>query len=69
MARPKFAGRDDPPRHVRAREFRKEENRAEMVKQRNYTKEARKKRRIPFDPNVHPCHRSLVNAWHAFRAA
>uniref|UniRef100_M1DCH6 Uncharacterized protein n=1 Tax=Solanum tuberosum TaxID=4113 RepID=M1DCH6_SOLTU len=68
MARPKVAGRDDPPRHVRAREFRKEEKRAEMARKRKYTKEARKKRRITFDLNVRPCDRSLVNAVHAFRA-
>uniref|UniRef100_M1D9X0 Uncharacterized protein n=1 Tax=Solanum tuberosum TaxID=4113 RepID=M1D9X0_SOLTU len=69
MARPKVAGRDDSARHVRAREFRKEEKRAEMAKQRKYTKKAKEKRQIPFDLNVRPCDRSLVNAIHAFRAA
>uniref|UniRef100_M1DJM5 Uncharacterized protein n=1 Tax=Solanum tuberosum TaxID=4113 RepID=M1DJM5_SOLTU len=69
MARLKVAGRDDPPRHARAREFRKEEKRAKMARQRKYTKEAREKRRIPFDHNVRPCGRSLVNAIHSFRAS
>uniref|UniRef100_M1DT59 Uncharacterized protein n=1 Tax=Solanum tuberosum TaxID=4113 RepID=M1DT59_SOLTU len=69
MARPKVTGRDDPPMHIGAREFRHDEKRAELARQRKYTKEARKKRRIPFDLNVRPCDRSLVNAIHAFRAA
>uniref|UniRef100_M1DSM4 Uncharacterized protein n=1 Tax=Solanum tuberosum TaxID=4113 RepID=M1DSM4_SOLTU len=69
MARPKIRGRDDPPRHIRAREFRKDEKRAELARQRKYTKEAREKRQIHFDLNVRPCDRSLVNAIHAFRAA
>uniref|UniRef100_M1DFP3 Uncharacterized protein n=1 Tax=Solanum tuberosum TaxID=4113 RepID=M1DFP3_SOLTU len=69
MARSKIAGRDDPPRHIRAREFRKDEKRAELARKRRYTKEPREKTRIPFDLNVRPCDRSLVNAIHAFRAA
>jgi len=69
MARPKVIGRDDPPMHIGAREFRHDEKRAELARQRKYTKEARKTRRIPFDLNVRPCDRSLVNAIHAFRAA
>uniref|UniRef100_M1DPS8 Uncharacterized protein n=1 Tax=Solanum tuberosum TaxID=4113 RepID=M1DPS8_SOLTU len=69
MARSKIAERDDPPRHVREQEFRKEEKRAEMARQRKYTKEAREKRRTPFDLNVRPSDQSLVNAIHAFRAA
>uniref|UniRef100_M1DYP4 Integrase core domain containing protein n=1 Tax=Solanum tuberosum TaxID=4113 RepID=M1DYP4_SOLTU len=69
MARPKVVGRNDPPRHVGTREFRKEEKRVEMPRQRKYTKEARKKRRIPFDLNIRPCDRSLVNAMHALRAS
>ncbi|KAH0695881.1 hypothetical protein KY289_013363 [Solanum tuberosum] len=34
MAKSKLAGRDDPPRHIRAREFRKKEKRVEMSRQR-----------------------------------
>uniref|UniRef100_M1D9K1 Uncharacterized protein n=1 Tax=Solanum tuberosum TaxID=4113 RepID=M1D9K1_SOLTU len=52
-----------------AQEFRKEEKRVEMAKQKKYTKKAREKRLIPFDLNVRPYDRSLVNSMHAFRAA
>ena len=68
MVRPKVIGRNDPPRHIRAREFRDEEKIAELAKQRNYTKEARAKRRIPIDPNVPSWARGFGNAVHAFRA-
>uniref|UniRef100_M1D996 Uncharacterized protein n=1 Tax=Solanum tuberosum TaxID=4113 RepID=M1D996_SOLTU len=69
MARPKVTGRNDPPRRIKAREFKNDEKKAELARQRKYTKEAREKRRIPIDPNVPPWARSLVNAIQAFRAA
>uniref|UniRef100_M1DBP0 Uncharacterized protein n=1 Tax=Solanum tuberosum TaxID=4113 RepID=M1DBP0_SOLTU len=69
MARPKVAGRNDPPRHIRAGEFKKDEKKAELARQRKYTKEARAKRRIPIDPNVPLWDRSFVNAIHAFGEA
>uniref|UniRef100_M1D8V1 Uncharacterized protein n=1 Tax=Solanum tuberosum TaxID=4113 RepID=M1D8V1_SOLTU len=69
MARSKIEGRNDLPRHIRAREFRKDEKRAELARQMKYTKEAREMRRIPFDLNVRPDDRSLVSAIRAFRAA
>uniref|UniRef100_M1DP16 Uncharacterized protein n=1 Tax=Solanum tuberosum TaxID=4113 RepID=M1DP16_SOLTU len=69
MARPKVAGRNDPPRHIRAREFKNDEKKAVLARQRKYTKESRVKRRIPIDPNVPPWARSLVNAIRAFGAA
>jgi len=69
MARSKVAGRNDPPRHIRAREFKKDEKKAELARQRKYTNEARAKRRIPIDPNVPSWARSFVNAIRAFGAA
>uniref|UniRef100_M1DEK9 Uncharacterized protein n=1 Tax=Solanum tuberosum TaxID=4113 RepID=M1DEK9_SOLTU len=69
IARPKVAGRNDPPRRIRAREFRNDEKKAELARQRKYTKEAREKRQILVNPNVPPWDRSLVNAIRAFGAA
>uniref|UniRef100_M1DG85 Uncharacterized protein n=1 Tax=Solanum tuberosum TaxID=4113 RepID=M1DG85_SOLTU len=69
MARPKVARRNDPPRHIREREFKNDEKKAELARQRKYTKEDRAKRQIPIDPNVPPWAQSLVNAIRAFEPA
>ena len=69
MARPKVTGTNDPPRHIRTQEFNDEEKRAELVRQRRYTKEERGKRWIPIDPNVPLWARGLVNCIHDFREA
>uniref|UniRef100_M1DGB9 Uncharacterized protein n=1 Tax=Solanum tuberosum TaxID=4113 RepID=M1DGB9_SOLTU len=70
MARPKVVGRNNPPRYIRrAREFKKDEKKVELARQRKYTNEAREKRRIPIDPNVPTWARSFVNAIRAFGAA
>jgi len=69
MARSEVAGRNEPPRHIRARESKKDEKSTELARQRKYTNEARAKRQIPIDPNVPSWARSFVNAIRAFRAA
>uniref|UniRef100_M1DQA6 Uncharacterized protein n=1 Tax=Solanum tuberosum TaxID=4113 RepID=M1DQA6_SOLTU len=69
MARPKVGGRNDPLKHRRAREFKNDEKKVELARQRKYTQEARANRRIPIDPNVPPWSQSLVNAIQAFGAA
>uniref|UniRef100_M1DP93 Uncharacterized protein n=1 Tax=Solanum tuberosum TaxID=4113 RepID=M1DP93_SOLTU len=69
MARPKVMGRDMSPRHVRAREFKRDEKKEELARKRKYTKEAMAKRRIPIDPNVPPWGQSSVNAIRAFGEA
>uniref|UniRef100_M1DRA1 Uncharacterized protein n=1 Tax=Solanum tuberosum TaxID=4113 RepID=M1DRA1_SOLTU len=69
MARSKVPGRNDPPRHIRARELRKEEKKAKLARQRKYTNEARAKRRISIDPNVPSWARTFVNAIRAFGEA
>lgn len=67
MARPKFARRNDPPRHKIKWEFKYKENRIDLASKKKYTKEAISNRRIPIDPNVPAWARGFVNVMHAFR--
>uniref|UniRef100_M1DZT9 Integrase core domain containing protein n=1 Tax=Solanum tuberosum TaxID=4113 RepID=M1DZT9_SOLTU len=69
MAGPKVTGRDMPPRHVRAQEFKRDEKKAELARQRKHTEEAKAKRQIPIDINEPPWARSSVNAIWAYGAA
>uniref|UniRef100_M1DUB5 Uncharacterized protein n=1 Tax=Solanum tuberosum TaxID=4113 RepID=M1DUB5_SOLTU len=59
MARPKVTGRNEPPRSVRACEFKEDEKKAELARQRKHTKEARARRRIPIDPTIPPWRRGF----------
>lgn len=67
MDKLKFKGRNDPPNNIRAQDFRDEENRVVLDRQRNYTKEERAKMRIPVVPNVPSWARGFYNAVHAIR--
>uniref|UniRef100_M1DD69 Uncharacterized protein n=1 Tax=Solanum tuberosum TaxID=4113 RepID=M1DD69_SOLTU len=69
MARSKVAGRNGPHKHIRARESKKDEKKAELARQRKYNNEARAKRRIPINTNVPSWARCFVNTIRAFRAA
>lgn len=67
--RKKVRGRNDPPRNVRAREFKAHENKEELARQKKYTKEARSKRRILVDPTFPSWIRGLYNAINNFLSA
>uniref|UniRef100_M1DE54 Integrase core domain containing protein n=1 Tax=Solanum tuberosum TaxID=4113 RepID=M1DE54_SOLTU len=60
MARPKVAGRNMPPRHIRAQKFRR------TARSENKTDSSR--RRIPIDPKAPSWARGFSNAIHAFMA-
>jgi len=69
MGRPKVAERNEPPRNVRAREFKEDEKKAELVRQRKYTNEASARRRIPIDPTIPPWSRGYYTTIDSFLAA
>uniref|UniRef100_M1DJM8 Uncharacterized protein n=1 Tax=Solanum tuberosum TaxID=4113 RepID=M1DJM8_SOLTU len=60
MARPKFAGRNIPPRHIRAQKFRRTA--------RSKNKIASSTRRMPIYPNVPSWARGISKVIHAFVA-
>uniref|UniRef100_M1DFM7 Uncharacterized protein n=1 Tax=Solanum tuberosum TaxID=4113 RepID=M1DFM7_SOLTU len=69
MARPKVAGRNEPPWNVKAREFKEDEKKTELARQRKYTKEDRARRRIPIDPTIPPWRRGFYTTIDSFLAA
>uniref|UniRef100_M1BHZ6 Integrase core domain containing protein n=1 Tax=Solanum tuberosum TaxID=4113 RepID=M1BHZ6_SOLTU len=69
MARPKVAGKDMSPRHVRARDFKRDEKIAELVIERKESKKASVSRRIPIDPTIHSWKRGLHITINSFWAA
>uniref|UniRef100_M1DNU7 Uncharacterized protein n=1 Tax=Solanum tuberosum TaxID=4113 RepID=M1DNU7_SOLTU len=69
MAKPKVAGRNEPPRNIRAREFKEDEKKVELARQRKCTKEARARRRIPIDPTIPPWRRGFYTTIDSFLAA
>lgn len=66
MARPKVIAKIYQPKHIRAQEFKDEEKRAELYRQRKYTNEIKAKKRINIDPNMPPRAQEFVNSIHAF---
>uniref|UniRef100_M1DYA6 Uncharacterized protein n=1 Tax=Solanum tuberosum TaxID=4113 RepID=M1DYA6_SOLTU len=69
MGRPKVVGRDMSPRHVRARDFKRDEKIAELAKERRESKKASASRRIPIDPTILSWRRGLYTAADSFLAA
>uniref|UniRef100_M1DYT6 Uncharacterized protein n=1 Tax=Solanum tuberosum TaxID=4113 RepID=M1DYT6_SOLTU len=69
MGRPKVAGRDRPPRQVRARDFKKDEKIAELAKERRESKKASASRKIPIDPAIPSWRRKLYTTANSFLAA
>lgn len=63
MSRPKVEGRNMPPKHIRAANFRKSVRKAETLK-----KEGTSRRISPVDPNVPLWARGFVIAIYAFKA-
>uniref|UniRef100_M1DK67 Uncharacterized protein n=1 Tax=Solanum tuberosum TaxID=4113 RepID=M1DK67_SOLTU len=69
MARPKVTGRNEPPRNIRAREFKEDEKKAKLARQRKYTKEARAKRKTLIDPTIPLWRHGFYTAVDSFLAA
>uniref|UniRef100_M1DP76 Putative plant transposon protein domain-containing protein n=1 Tax=Solanum tuberosum TaxID=4113 RepID=M1DP76_SOLTU len=69
MERPKVAGRDMPPRHVRGRDLKRDERIVEVAKERRESKKASASRRIPMDPAIPSWRRGLYTAANFFLAA
>uniref|UniRef100_M1DAN9 Uncharacterized protein n=1 Tax=Solanum tuberosum TaxID=4113 RepID=M1DAN9_SOLTU len=69
MGRSKVAGRYMPPRHVNARDFKRDEKIAELTKERRESKKASASRRIPIDPAIPSWRRGLYTAANSFLVA
>uniref|UniRef100_M1DX06 Integrase core domain containing protein n=1 Tax=Solanum tuberosum TaxID=4113 RepID=M1DX06_SOLTU len=69
MAKSKVAGRDVPPRHIRAQNFSRDAEKPNKTKAKSKSKEARSSRRIPIDLNLPSWTRGFINVVHAFGAA
>uniref|UniRef100_M1DPV1 Uncharacterized protein n=1 Tax=Solanum tuberosum TaxID=4113 RepID=M1DPV1_SOLTU len=66
MARPKVTGRDMPPRHIRARDFKRDEKVAGLAKERRESKTASSSRRVPIDPTIPSWKRGFYKAINFF---
>uniref|UniRef100_M1DZ00 Uncharacterized protein n=1 Tax=Solanum tuberosum TaxID=4113 RepID=M1DZ00_SOLTU len=66
MARPKVVGTDMPPRHIRARDFKKDEKIVESKKERRESKKASSSRRVPIDPTIPSWKRRVYTAIDSF---
>uniref|UniRef100_M1DJ64 Integrase core domain containing protein n=1 Tax=Solanum tuberosum TaxID=4113 RepID=M1DJ64_SOLTU len=69
MARPKVAGRNMPPRHIRAQNSKRDAGTTDHTKVRSENKKASSSRRIPIDPNAPLWARGFINAIHSFGEA
>uniref|UniRef100_M1D814 Uncharacterized protein n=1 Tax=Solanum tuberosum TaxID=4113 RepID=M1D814_SOLTU len=69
MGRPKFAGRNMSPRHIRARNFERDAKKAEIAKERRENKKAGRSRRIPIDPTIPSWKHGFFTAIHSFLVA
>uniref|UniRef100_M1DC18 Uncharacterized protein n=1 Tax=Solanum tuberosum TaxID=4113 RepID=M1DC18_SOLTU len=69
MGKPKVVGRDMPPRHVRATDFKRDEKIAKLTKERRESKKASASGRIPIDPTMPSWRRRLYTAANSFLAA
>uniref|UniRef100_M1D8D2 Uncharacterized protein n=1 Tax=Solanum tuberosum TaxID=4113 RepID=M1D8D2_SOLTU len=69
MGKPKVAGRDMPPRHARARDFKRDEKIAELSKERKESKKASASGRIPIDPTIPSWRHRLYTTANFFLAA
>jgi len=66
MARPKVAERDVPPRHVRARDFKRDEKIAKLAKERRESKKASSSRKVPIDPTIPSWKRGVYTVINSF---
>uniref|UniRef100_M1DBB9 Integrase core domain containing protein n=1 Tax=Solanum tuberosum TaxID=4113 RepID=M1DBB9_SOLTU len=69
MDKSKVAGRDVPPRHIRAQNFRRDAEKPNKTKAKGKSNESSSSRRILIDPNVPSCTRGFINVVDAFGAA
>uniref|UniRef100_M1DHP5 Integrase core domain containing protein n=1 Tax=Solanum tuberosum TaxID=4113 RepID=M1DHP5_SOLTU len=69
MARSKVAGRDVPPRHIIAQNFRRDEEKPIKTKAKSKSKESSSSRMISIDPNVPSWTQGFINVVHAFGVA